>query len=117
MNWLSGSRWLWRGLRGQSVTFSALFACALLGVSVLRILRHVLHALHAPWYLWLLLPFVIVSAVARWEVIWLPDEQCRRLWSRGLIFGSLAVALLLAQLKPKAEVNPSHPSATRSAQQ
>jgi len=102
MNWISSSRWLWRGLRGQSVTFAALFALGILGFSVLRMLRHLLHAMHAPWYLWLILPFVIVSAAARWETTLFPDERQRRLWSRGLVLGSLVLALAIAELTPKA---------------
>lgn len=103
MNWFSSSRWLWRGLRGQSVTFAALFALGLLGFSVLHALRHLLHAVHAPWYLWLILPFALVSAAARWETVLFPDELQRRRWSRGLIFGSIAIGLLLARCSPAAD--------------
>ena len=100
MNWIFSSRWFWRGLRGQSVTFSALFALGLLGFSVMRILRHLLHAMHAPWYLWLILPFVIVSTAARWETTLFPDELQRKRWSRGLIVGSVVLAFAIAQLTP-----------------
>jgi 4-hydroxybenzoate polyprenyltransferase len=113
MNWISNSRWLWRAMRGQSVTFAALFALGTLGVSVLHVLRRVLHAMHAPWYLWLLLPFVIVSVAARWETRLLPDEAQRKRWARGLIFGSLALALLIAKFARTSE--PDNPTAVTHA--
>lgn len=90
-------------MRGQSVTFAALFALGMLGFSVLHALRRMLHAMHAPWYLWLLLPFVIVSAASRWETRLLPDEAQRKRWARGLVFGSVALALLIAKFAPTPE--------------
>jgi len=114
MNWISSSRWLWRGLRGQSVTFAALFALGILGVSVLHLLRRMLHAMHAPWYVWLILPFVIVATVARWETRILPDEAQRKRWSRGLIFGSLALALLIAKFTPSSEPREIQESVTHA---
>ena len=96
-------------MRGQSVTFAALFALGLLGVSVLHVLRRMLHAMHAPWYLWLLLPFVIVSAAARWETRLLPDEDKRRRLARWLVFGSIALALLIAKLAPAPQSETTQP--------
>jgi hypothetical protein len=114
MNWISSSRWFWRGLRGQSVTFAALFAFGLLGFSVFHGLRLMLHAMHAPWYLWLILPFVIVSGVARWETQILPDESQRRRWSRWLIFGSIALSIVIATLTPAAGSEENRQTATHS---
>ena len=107
MNWFSGASWFWKGLRGQSVTFAALFAFGLLGFSVIRALRHLLHAMHAPWYLWLLLPIVLVSWLSRWETNWLPDEQQRRRWSRSLIFGAIGVSVLIGLCTPKRVESPA----------
>ena len=87
-------------MRGQRVTFAALFALGMLGLSVIHLLRRMLHAMHAPWYLWLLLPFVLVSAASRWETRLLPDERQRKLWARGLVFGSIVLALVIAKLAP-----------------
>jgi hypothetical protein len=101
MNWFVGTSWLWKGLRGQSVTFAALFALGVLGLSIVRVLRHVLSALGAPWYLWLLLPVILVGGLARREHQWMPNEQMRRRWSRGLIFGSLGISLLIARCAPQ----------------
>lgn len=45
------------------MTFAALFALALFGFSAIGGLRHLLHQLGAPWYLWLLLPIALITAL------------------------------------------------------
>lgn len=101
MNWVSHSSWLWRALRGHSVTFAALFAFSVLGISAVHVLRQALGALGAPWLLLLILPIVLVSTVARRESEWMPDEEQRKRWSRRLVFGAIALSALLALLAPK----------------
>lgn len=105
MNPFSTLSWFWRALRARSLTFSIIFALALLGVSVMHALRQLLHHFGAPWYIWLLAPFVIVGAVAAKEPEWVPNETQRRRWSRWIIVGAIVVALLLARCsqpsKPK----------------
>lgn len=89
--------WLWRALRGKSVTFAALFACGVLGVSIVGGFRHLLSRLGAPWYVWLLLPMIVVAIVARKETEWLPDLDERRKWSKRLVFGSIILSLVIAK--------------------
>jgi len=101
VNWFSGTSWLWKALRGQSVTFAALFALSVLGLSVVRVVRHLLAALGAPWLLLFLLPMIAIGMVARREREWMPDEEQRKRWSRRLVFGSLGLSVLLALVTPK----------------
>jgi hypothetical protein len=82
------------------VTFAALFASGVLGISVLGSFRHLLSRIGAPWYVWLILPIVLVTILARKEIEWLPDPEARRKWSRWLVFGSLVIALIVARLRP-----------------
>lgn len=101
MNWVSGTSWLWKALRGQSVTFAALFALSLLGLSVVRVLRHMLGALGVPWLALIVLPVVIFGYIAKREKDWMPDEAQRRRWSRNLVFGAVGISVVLALLTPK----------------
>lgn len=101
MNWLFDPSWLWKALRGQSVTFAALFALSILGLSVGRAFRHFLSLLGAPWLLLILLPIAVIGAVARREQEWIPDVNQRKRWSRRLVFGALGLSLLIGLLAPK----------------
>lgn len=106
MNWLSGTPWLWKALRGQSVTFAALFALSILGLSVVRAFRHLLSALGAPWLLLFLVPALAIGAIARRESEWMPEEEQRKRWSRRLVFGAIGLSVLLALLAPKRSPEP-----------
>ncbi len=106
MNPLSGTAWLWRAIRGHSLTFSILFALGLFGLSVAGWFRHLLHGLGAPWYVWLLLPFGVIAALARKETDWMPDPDRRRRWSRGIVVGSILLFLVVAKLAPKPAIEP-----------
>ncbi len=101
MNPVSAISWFWRGWRGRSVTFAALFALGVMGVSVLGTFRHVLSRLGAPWYVWLLAPVLVVTILARKEAEWMPDAERRRRWSWGLIGGSIVIALLAMKFAPE----------------
>lgn len=92
--------WTWRALRGHSVTFAVLFACAVLGISVIAGFRHLLSELGAPWYAWLLVPIVAIAYLAKKEPEWLPDPRVRKRWARGLFFGSIILAVTLAKFGP-----------------
>lgn len=106
MNPVTGVSWLWRALRGRSVTFAALFATGVLGISVLGGFRHFLSQLGAPWYVWFILPIIVVTILARKEIEWLPDPEERRKWSRWLVFGSIVIALIVARIRPHHEPAP-----------
>ncbi len=107
MNLMSALSWLWRAVRGQSVTFAALFACGLLGLSIIGEFRHLLARWHAPWYAWIIIPMVAIGYLAKQESKWMPEVDTRRKWSRRLVFGSIAIALLIAWLRPEPALPPA----------
>ncbi|MDO8538884.1 MAG: hypothetical protein Q7S40_00475 [Opitutaceae bacterium] len=96
----SAMSWTWRALRGHSVTFAALFACGILGLSVVAEFRHLLTRWHAPWYAWFIIPMLAIGYLAKKETQWMPEVETRRKWSRRLFVGSIVIALLLAKFGP-----------------
>jgi hypothetical protein len=114
LNPFSAFSWSWRALRGHSVTFAALFALGLLGISFVAEFRHILTRMGAPWYAWFLVPMFAVGYLAKKEADWLPDVARRRRWARGLFFGSIVIAVLIAKFGPRrnsATVEPAQPTA------
>ena len=101
MNPVTGSSWFWRAWRGRSVTFAALFASGILGLSVLSSFRHLLSRWGAPWFFWLLAPFFVVAILSRKEQEWLPDPELRSRCARWLVLGSIAIVLVTTWLNPK----------------
>lgn len=97
---VSGLSWAWRALRGHSVTFAALFACGLFGLSIMGSIRRLLNRVDAPWYVWLFVPILAIGYLAKKEAQWIPDVAQRRKWSQRIFFGSIALALLLAFFRP-----------------
>ena len=90
--------WSWRALRGHSLTFAGLFACGVLGLSVISQLRRLLDGLGAPWYAWLLVPLIAIGYLAKKETEWMPEPETRKKWARRVFFGSIALAFVLAKL-------------------
>ena len=91
--------WLWRGLKGNSLTFAALFASVLVGVSIAGGFKHLLAALGVHWLSVILIPIFFVSGLASKEAQWFPDEAKRKLYARGLIFGSILFAIAVAWIR------------------
>lgn len=91
--------WFWRGLKGNSVTFAALFASVLVGASIAGGFKHLLSSLGVHWLYVILIPIVLFSWLAGKEPQWIPDEAKRKLWARGLIIGSILLAILISWLK------------------
>ncbi len=91
--------WFLRGLRGHSITFSLLFAALVLGFSLSGELKHLLGSLGVHWLYVLVLPGLFFAWLNRMEPRWLPDQTQRRRIARALLFGSLAVAVLIAWLR------------------
>jgi hypothetical protein len=98
MNPFSAAGWFWRAWRARSVTFAALFALSLLGVSALGGFRSALRSLGAPWYVWLVVPFVVVTLLARKEAEWIPDAAERRKWALRIILAAIALTVAIAKL-------------------
>jgi hypothetical protein len=95
----SALSWLWRGFRGNSVTFAALFASLLLGASIAGGFQKLLSSLGVHWLYVLLIPIFLFSWLSRKELQWLPDEGKRKLWARSLIAGSTLLAIVINQIK------------------
>jgi hypothetical protein len=91
--------WLWRGFKGNSVTFALLFACLVLGWSVTGSLWFFLRQHGVHWLFALVIPGLCFSWLAKREDRFIPDETKRKLWARGLIMGSILVALLITWIR------------------
>ncbi len=91
--------WFWRGLKGNSVTFAALFASVLVGASIAGGFHRLLASLGVHWLYVILIPIFLFSWLAGKEPQWIPDERKRRLWARSLIAGSILFAILVSWLK------------------
>ncbi len=88
--------WLWRGLKGRSVTFALLFATCVLGWPLSAQVNHLLTRLGVHWLYALILPACFFMWLAKREDHYVPDETKRKLWARGLIVGSITLAILMA---------------------
>lgn len=106
--------WFWRGLKGHSVTFAALFASLLLGASISSGVRHLLSALGVHWLYVLILPAVFFGWMAKREPYWFGDEAKRRRIARSLLAGSIALAVVIAWLRP-AKSEREDPAAVRAS--
>ena len=91
--------WLWRGLKGNSVTFALLFASVLLGASISGGFHHLLAAFGVHWLYVILIPIFLFSWLSKKEPLWLPDEGKRKLWARSLIAGSIILAIVINQIR------------------
>lgn len=114
MNPLASVSWFWRVWRTRSITFAALFATSLLGVSVLGAFRRLLRGVGAPWYVWLVVPFVIVWLLARQEERWMPDPVERRKWALWIVVGAIVLSLLVAKLGRQQETESVSPPPSQS---
>jgi hypothetical protein len=92
-------RWLWLGLKGNSVTFAALFASFLLGWSLSHQVNVLLSRLGVHWLYALILPVLLFGWLAKKEESFIPDLAKRKLWARGLIAGAILVTLLIHWLR------------------
>lgn len=117
MNLISATTWLWKALRGHSVTFAVLLAAALLGISIVKCFKTALHAVGAPWLAGFLLPALLIGFLARHEATWWPEEARRKFWARSIVVGALLLAAIISTLKPgdgtaaragKQELTPLH---------
>ena len=88
--------WLWRGFKGRSVTFALLFATCVLGWPVSDQVNILLTRIGVHWLYAMLLPGFFFMWLAKREDRFIPEEEKRKLWARGLIVGSLLLAILIA---------------------
>jgi hypothetical protein len=107
--------WFWRGLKGNSVTFAVLIASVLIGASISGGFHHLLAALGIHWLYVLLIPVFLFTWLYKQEPRWLPDEAKRKRYARGLIVGSILLALLIAWLRPAPQAEAGPPPAGPAA--
>lgn len=81
------------------MTFAALFASFVLGVSITGGVGRLLASLGVHWLYVLILPAVLYAWLNRNEQRWIPDEKRRRVWSLALIFGSALLAIAINQIR------------------
>lgn len=91
--------WLWRGLKGHSVTFSVLFASLVLGVSVAGGVGRLLASLGVHWLYVIILPGVFFGWLNRKESVWLPEADQRRRLARWILAGSIVLAVVINQIR------------------
>jgi hypothetical protein len=94
--------WLWRGLKGSSVTFAILFASLLFGFSISHEVGIGLKKLGVHWLYVMILPGLFFMLLARYENRLIPDESKRKLYARSLIVVSILVAIAIAKFKTPA---------------
>jgi hypothetical protein len=91
--------WLWRGFKGNSVTFAAMFASLVLGASITGGFTRLLTSLGVHWLYVMILPMFVFSFLAKKEPQVIPDEKKRKLYARSLIVGSILLAIVIAKLR------------------
>jgi len=91
--------WLWRGFKGRSVTFALLFATCVLGWPLSTEVNHLLARIGVHWLYAMVLPGLFFMWLSKREDRLIPDEGRRTWCARGLIAGSILVAILIAWMK------------------
>jgi ATP/ADP translocase len=91
--------WLWRGFRGNSVTFALLFATFVLGWPLSDEFSRLLTRIGVHWLYVLVIPGFFFMWLAKHEARILPDETKRKFWARGLIVASLVLAIIINQIR------------------
>lgn len=81
------------------MTFASLFASLVLGVSIAGGVGELLSSLGVHWLYVLILPAVLFGWLNRKEVAWLPDIPKRRRLARGILFGSIVLAVAINQIR------------------
>ena len=96
-------RLLWKGITGNSLVFSLLFATAVLGYSGGGFIRDFFGWLGVPWWLVWIIPIVLIGAVAKREADWLPNDKFRKGLSLAVVVFSIICGLLLWKMEKDAE--------------
>lgn len=94
MQWIP-FRAFWKGLKGNSLVFSLVFAMALLGFSLAGLLRSPMRAIGIWGPLIFLLPFIAIGFAAKLERRLNLETWFRRVCCLILILGSILLTLLL----------------------
>lgn len=81
------------------MTFALLFATFVLGWPMSDELGRLLSRIGVHWLYVLVLPGFLFMWLAKREERMIPEEKKRKLWARGLIVGSLVLAIMINQIK------------------
>lgn len=101
---------LWKALRNFSLTFSIVFASALLGLSVTRLLRKALGELSLHWiFLWII-PMLLIGFLAKHEHRIIRNPAFRRQMAVVLLVGAVMVHVMLTRLQRR--IQPPDPPGT-----
>ncbi len=90
-------RALWKGFRGNSITFSLIFAMAIMGFSLAGIMRDSLRSVGLWWPLVFLVPMVAVGWLAKNEHQLKIRKRTRTLATILLIAGSIWCSTMLGK--------------------
>jgi hypothetical protein len=108
-------RWLWRAIRGHSLTFALIFLLTMVGVSATDLIRSGLEPLALSWWTVWLAPLVLIWVMLRLEPVIVPSAKLRRWIALGLVALALAVVFVLPRLLPEDEpVRPESAEVTPS---
>lgn len=94
-------RWLWRAIRGHSLTFALIFLLTMVGVSATDLIRSGLEPLDLSWWTVWLAPLVLIWIMLRLEPVIVPSAKLRRWIALGLVALALAVVFVLPRLLPE----------------
>lgn len=99
-------RWLWRAIRGRSVTFALVFFLAVAGLSAPRLIRGLLEPLPLPWLIGWIAPLIFLALLAKLEPKLIPSEKHRSRVALGVIVAALAFVFIVPRLLPSEEPPP-----------
>lgn len=81
------------------MTFALLFATFMLGWPLSGQVNRLLDRIGVHWLYAMILPALFFMWLAKREAQVIPEETKRKLYARGLIAGSIALALLIAWVR------------------
>jgi hypothetical protein len=94
-------RWLWRAIRGHSLTFALIFLLTMVGVSATDLIRSSLEPLNLSWWTASLAPLVLIWIMLRLEPVIVPSAKLRRWIALGVVALALTVVYALPRLLPE----------------
>jgi hypothetical protein len=106
MNFLD-LRWLWRALRGRSVTFALVFLLAMVGLSAPRAIRNLLEVLSLPWLIAWIAPLILLGLLAKLEPRLIRSEKIRGRIALGLVAAGLVFVFVIPRLLPREQRPPA----------
>ncbi len=100
-------RWLWRAVRGRSVTFALVFFLAVVGLSAPRLIRGLLEPLSLPWLVGWIAPLILLGLLAKLEPKLIPVEKHRVRIALGLIVAALVFVFVVPRMLPEKDMPPA----------